>query len=411
MDQQNNNQTKVQITPLDTNERLNHIDSLRGFALLGILLVNMFVFQYGMVGMEYIPSQVTSGLDLISYQFINWFFQGSYYPIFSMLFAFGAVMIWERSQVKQRPFYLLFSRRLLILLALGFVHAYFIWDGDILLTYAITGFLFIFFVKRKAKTLLIWAISLITLINLIGIIPSGDEEVTFESYVEYEQNMLATGTYSDIVHHRFTANPYSKVDYGIELSELEREITAAIVSIFSFILMIAQTFSLFLVGGYIAKKRWIHEPDTYRSVLVKITWIAIPLGLLLKTGMVFTLNESLEFLAYFLGGPLLALGYIAGFCLLFFNRGSIKLVRGFGYVGRMALSNYLVQSIVMTTIFYGYGFGLFGKIGTFLGILLAIVLFVIQMIISRWWLNRYQFGPMEWMWRIGTYLSIPKIKN
>ncbi|ADU28729.1 DUF418 domain-containing protein [Evansella cellulosilytica] len=406
------NKPKVEMTPLDSNKRLNHIDSLRGFALLGILLVNMFAFQYGTFGMELIPPVLTSNIDQVTYTFISWFFQGSFYPIFSMLFGFGAIMIWERSQERERPFYLLFVRRLLILMVMGFVHLYFIWDGDILLTYAITGFLFIFFVNRKAKTLLIWAIAIAALINLPGLLPGDDEAiVTFDSYVEYERDVLGNGTYGDIVHHRFTASPFEKIDYGIELSALEREIMAIVMTVFNFITMITQTLLLFLVGGYLAKKRWVHHPNDHKSTLMKIAFIAIILGLIIKAGNVFTTNESLEYFGYILGGPLLGLGYIAAFCLLFNKIGETKIFKGFGYVGRMALSNYLAQSIVMTTIFYGYGFGLLGKLGTFIGVLLALALFLIQMFISRLWLKRNQFGPMEWFWRVGTYLSIPKMKK
>ncbi|MDQ0254043.1 uncharacterized protein J2S74_001416 [Evansella vedderi] len=412
MDEQNNKRESLgRLTPLDASERLNHIDSLRGFALFGILIVNMLAFQYGTVGFKFsipvqsFPNQTTNII-------IEWLFQGSFYPIFSILFGFGAIIMYERSLSKTHSFNKLFFRRLVLLLIIGFIHKYFIWDGDILLTYAITGFLFMLFIKRQPKTLLIWAIVLTALIHSMGILPEDpDSEIDLQPFVEIEQDVFSTGTYTEVVTHRFTANPYAKADLGIEMDPLEREIFASFMSALTFIMLVLQALILFLLGGYIAKKRWLHNLKEHRPQLIKLTVIMLTIGIILKGAMVFTTNNALYYYGYFIGGPILGIGYITGFTLLFSKLDSIKIFRGFALVGRMALTNYLLQSIVMTTIFYGYGLGLFGKLGTLPGTILAITFFALQMAISSKWLKHHHYGPMEWLWRSGTYLKVQALKR
>ncbi|MDG5785961.1 DUF418 domain-containing protein [Evansella sp. AB-P1] len=404
-------QSVQQLTPLSGKDRLNHIDSLRGFALLGILIVNMLAFQYGIFGQKFI-FPILSTADQSTHILVEWFFQGSFYPIFSMLFGFGAIIMWERIQANNRSFTLLFIRRILILLVIGFVHLYFIWDGDILVTYAITAFIFVFFIKRKAKTLLIWSLVIGGLLTAIGLVPDDGEEILgFEAYGEYEQNVLRDGSYTEIVHFRLTSNPFEKVDFGMDLDPLEREIMITTFVIISYFSVSLQTFFLFLLGGFFAKIRWLHDVRKHKGILIKLTAITIPIGLLLKGAMVFTDNSMLDYVGYITGGPVLAVGYVTGFCLLFLKFNTHRIFNGVGYVGRMALTNYLIQSIVMTFIFYGYGFGLLGEIGTLLGTLLAFALFLLQVLFSKWWLNRFHYGPMEWFWRTGTYLNVQKLKK
>ncbi len=405
MDQHNTEIKQIEkLTPLDSSDRLHHIDSLRGFALLGILLVNMLAFQYGTVGYKFILPNLSTP-DKATFSLIEWLLQGSFYPIFSIIFGFGAVMMWERAQAKSKRFKRVFLRRLLILLAIGCLHLYLIWDGDILVTYAIAGLIFLFFIKRKPKTLLIWALVLVFFINGPGIVEeSSKDQLDLSPYVEYENNVLAKGSYLEIVYHRLTVNPFEKVDFGENLDPLEQEFFAAFLSFFSFATIVAQAVMLFLLGGYLAKKRWLHDTPTNKRILTKMVLIFLPVGVGLKGGMVFTENALLDYYGYLLGGPIAALGYIAGFILLFAKFGSTLLFQSFAYLGRMALTNYLTQSIVMTTIFYGYGLGMFSKLGISIGILFALLLIIAQVIFSRWWLKRYTFGPLEWLWRTGTYL-------
>ncbi|GIO27966.1 DUF418 domain-containing protein [Ornithinibacillus bavariensis] len=400
------------LSPIGLGSRLNHIDSLRGFALLGILLVNMIAFQYGVAGIETIKTELSS-FERVIYDIIEWLFQGSFYPVFSILFGFGAVIMWERAEATGRPFKRIFFRRTLILLAIGYIHLHFIWDGDILLTYAIAGLVFTFFIKRQAITVLIWALVLAFLINAPGLIPAGDEgnEINLSLYSEYEKAVLSDGSYAEITAHRFTSNPYEKVDLGFEMGSLEHQFFASFLSILDTIMVTTQAFMLFLIGAFIAKKKWLHHLTENRQLLKRITLIFVLVGLTLKGSMIVTDNLMLDYFGYLLGGPLAAIGYITGFSLLFAKYKSSTFIQGFNSIGRMALTNYLTHSIVMTTIFYGYGLGLFGKLGILVGTLMAIALIVIQMFFSRWWLSRFRFGPMEWLWRSGTYLKFQPMRK
>lgn len=397
--------------PIDEKSRLQHIDSLRGFALFGILIVNMLSFQYGSVGYEYVVSKLST-IDHIAFSLIEWLFQGSFYPLFSILFGFGAVMIYERVIERGRPFYFLYFRRLLVLLLMGFIHLYFIWDGDILLTYAVTGFLFMFFVRMKKKTLLTFAIILAVFINLPGLLPEDEEDdYTFDTYIQLEEKVLSTGSYIDVVEHRFTTSPYDDVYFGDDINAAEQQILVSFITIFGFILIVSQTLMLFLVGGYIAKSRVLHEPFKYKSLLKKTAIIAVIFGLLLKGGMVISSHSSLEYVGYFFGGPLLSIGYIALFTLIFIKKQEGKITRSLAFTGRIALTNYIVQSLIMTTIFYGYGLGLFGKLGVVGGIFLSILVFLLQILYSTWWMKRFYFGPLEVSLRTFMYLKRQKFKK
>jgi uncharacterized protein len=400
------------LSPINLGGRLNHIDSLRGFALLGILLVNMIAFQYGITGIEFTLPELST-IDNVLFNLIEWLFQGSFYPVFSMLFGFGAVIMWERADAKGRPFKRVFIRRILLLLVIGFIHLHFIWDGDILLTYAMAGLVFTFFIKRKAITVLIWALVLAFLINAPGLLPAGDEGEDFNlsAYSEYEKSVLSEGTYTEITAHRFISNPYDKVDLGFEVGSLEHHFFADFLSILDTILVTTQAFMLFLIGAFLAKKKWLHNLTENRQLLKRITVIFVLVGLTMKGSMILTDNLMLDYFGYILGGPIAAIGYITGLSLLFAKLESNYIIQGFNAIGRMALTNYLTHSIIMTTIFYGYGLGLFGKLGILTGTLMAIALIIIQMFFSKWWLSRFRFGPMEWLWRSGTYLKFQPMKK
>ncbi|WP_026691214.1 DUF418 domain-containing protein [Alteribacter aurantiacus] len=389
-----------QFTPLQPGERLTHVDSLRGFALLGILLANSLYFQYGMFSFERFAENFGS-LDAAMATIISIFVEGSFYPLFSILFGFGAVMIWQRTQEKGRPFGWLFLRRMLLLAFIGFVHAYFIWDGDILLTYGICGLFLLLFIKCKPATILGWAVGIFLLIGLPGLIPDdgSEESFNFTSIQDQEIEASANGSYLDMIEYRLTADPFQDMEDG--------GVYAAFMSVF----MGLQVIALFLVGAYLAKKGWIHRPESFRSLLTKMTAIFIPIGLLIKGSYAFTGNLQLEYISMIFGGPLLTLGYIAAFLLLSQSGMFQKIFSAFGYVGRMALSNYLGQSVIMTTIYFGYGFGFFSQLGLLLGTVIVFAVFSLQILLSRWWLKNNRFGPIEWFWRVGTYLRPQKLRK
>ncbi|MCD8510964.1 MAG: DUF418 domain-containing protein [Bacillus sp. (in: Bacteria)] len=414
MDNNSSNKSVEKLTPLDGKERLTHIDSLRGFALLGILIVNMLAFQYGTVGYKFFLPELPVQDQPINTA-IELFFQGSFYPVFAILFGFGAVIMFERSATKNGPFNTLFFRRLLLLLLIGLIHMYFIWDGDVLVTYAISGLLFMVFIKRKKTTLLTWFILLTFLIHSMGILPEDETNIAlnidFQPFAELEQEVFTSGTYMDVVTHRFTNSPFDKMDFGPEMDPIEQEILVSVLSASAFIVMVIQVLILFILGGLLAKSKWLHDPAQNRNTLITLAGFMLIIGLAIKGWMVMGDNPTADYLGYFIGGPMVGVGYIAAFVLIYSRFSSTSIFTGLGAVGRIALTNYLLQSIIMTTLFYGYGIGLFGKLGTLVGTLLALAVFILQIIGSKWWLKRYRFGPMEYLWRTGTYLKFPSFKK
>ena len=407
---QNNNQQLEQATPLDGASRLHHIDSIRGFALFGILIVNMLAFQYGRIGYQFALPDFP-WYDQIIYIIIEWLFLGSFYPIFSILFGFGAVMMWENADSKGNSANKLFLRRFLLLLIIGLVHLYFIWDGDILVTYAVAGLFLLFFLKRQPKTMLVWVVILAVVVNVVSVSGETGEAIDFSHYLELERDVYAHGTYREVVALRLTVNPIEKLDFGLDAGSVGHQMLVSVITVTNHVILVCQALMLFLLGAMIAKKRWLHRIKEHRHFLRNMAVLFGVLGVALKGGMVVTQHPLLEGYGYILGGPFLAIAYIAIFALLFDCYGPTRWFRGFSYVGRLALTNYLLQSIVMTTIFYGYGFGLFGKVGLLVGMVLATGYFVVSVVLSRWWLTRFTLGPAEWVWRAGTYFRLPRLKK
>lgn len=387
------------LTPITVQERLVVIDVIRGFALLGILLVNMQDFSSPWLYIE--PSQLwNSSLDRYTDIFIDIFAQASFYTLFSFLFGFGMVIFKERSEAKGYSFLSLFSRRLFILLIFGVIHAFLIWHGDILISYALIGFILLLFHKTDANTMFKWAIALILIPSLLmgGLLLWQEFQYPslFSGYnvemVNQSLQVYSSGTYFEITKQRI--NDWYYVNNPL-----------------NYIFLVLILLPMFLLGAFFAKKRWFHEPNVYNREL-RIVWlvsfsIAVIFKLLpyLGNGM-----EGLFYMQDSIGGPASAIFYATSIVLLFQkNWWRTKLI-SFSYVGRLSLSNYLLQSLIGTFIFYGYGLGFYGQLRPFYGVLLTIAIYILQIQLSKIWLRNYKIGPAEWLWRSLTYKSKQKIK-
>ncbi len=388
--------------PLQENNRIAALDIMRGLALIGILVANSIHFQYGLFPTQSIHELYPFGLlDQAAEIFILLFAQASFYTLFSFLFGYGMALLKERTEAQQLAFAPIYWRRMFILLGIGYVHGLFIWDGDILFVYALSGFLFFFFLKLKDRGLLIWSLILLLLMASSAAVPGDDPDVTtyddqLESYSLEEMAALSLGSYSDVVTFRRYADPLGLGGFGTIIMNI-----TAMVSVVG----------MFLLGAFVARKKWLVHVDTHRSLIKKVWWVTLLAGFPCK--LVYIVHESAqtEMIHMTIGGPLVAMFYAASIALLTTNEKSRLILRPFEYVGRLSLTNYLMQSLVFTTLFYGYGFGLFNQIGVFAGLILSFLFFFLQIMISRWWLNHFYLGPFEWAWRIGTYLCIPPLKR
>ena len=171
---------------------------------------------------------------------------------------------------------------------------------------------------------------------------------------------------------------------------------------------------MFLLGLYAGRRGIFQEIPAHRALFRRILWWGLAFGVSSQLAYVAlsegasqfepTLGSFVANVLHSIGGPALALSYVAAFTLLLQRSAWHQRFRPIAAVGRMALSNYLLQSLVATTLLYGYGFGLFGQVGPALGLLITIAIFLAQIPLSVWWLRHFQFGPVEWLWRSLTYL-------
>lgn len=394
--------------PIFGHERLAHVDVLRGFALFGILLVNMALFKAPAIVQAAAPA-ASNPLDQVAAQAINLFAEGKFFTLFSFLFGFGFATQLLRARQQGVPFVSRYMRRLLVLLLFGVIHATLLWYGDILVTYALFGCALLLFRNQSPRALLIWALALLASMTLLlgagiavvelqradlvagGTILAAEREqlATMQAEIARDTALYQGGSYADLVAAR-TFPPvgliYNLVTQGIPV------------------------LAMFLLGLYAGKRGILADVPAHFPLLRRVRFWALALGLTLSTLLVLAQTQLSLFaglavllLAHSLTGPLLALGYAATIVLLHQQPRWRTRLAPLGAAGRMALTNYLLQTVVCTTLFYGYGAGLYGVVGAALGVLLTVVIFALQVVWSVWWLRRFQFGPVEWLWRTLTY--------
>lgn len=388
--------------PIKESERYVSIDILRGLAILGIFLVNMPAFYSPFLYLN--PETYwDEGIDQFLNGFVDVFAQASFYPLFAFLFGYGAIMIAERAKVKELSFPRLFTRRLLVLLVFGCIHAFLIWHGDILITYAITGFIFMLFYKLKGKTLLITGL-------LLYIIP-----FSLLSLFAFLLLLLPGGDISELLYNNeavlASLQIYSEGSFG--------EITSQRIEDWLYVngpanawVLLINILPLMMLGAAFAKKGWLVDVKKHKKLLRNLMLIGLIGGLFLKLlPFIQGSNYANMMVQDQFGGPLLALFYITFIVLIVQNRTALKIMKPLSNVGRMSISNYLLQSIVFTIVFYGYGFGLYGSISYLTGFIIVFVFYCFQVFLSKWWISRFQYGPVEFMWRWGTYGQKPQLKR
>lgn len=399
------------LQPVAPSQRVKEIDFVRGIALLGILMVNMAVFRNSTFGMA-VESPTSQGmLSTITNGVTYLFAEGKFYSLFSLLFGFGFSIFLLKEQTQRIEITPVFKRRMLGLLGFGLVHAFLIWSGDILITYALLGFVLIAFKDASIKELVNWAIGLVLFIVLLQVSIFGLIEL-----VKNTPNASMVMGQMDNVQQELSEKAilakevYSGSNYGAMVVMRAKE-TAHQLS--AFFIIFPSVLAMFLIGFALGKSGKLQNISENKHFFKKMFWICLLLGLPLgamhtygmfahsRTSM--DMSGSFHVVGFFLGSPILALAYFSGGLLLFNRFAKLKFFQMVANAGRMALTNYLMQSIICTTLFYGYGFGLFGKVNAFYGLILTLVIWSIQLPLSSWWLSRYRFGPTEWLWRWVTY--------
>ncbi|MFJ8692658.1 DUF418 domain-containing protein [Streptomyces roseolilacinus] len=379
-------------TPL--HERVQEVDALRGFALAGILLVNVLTMSgpSGLVG-----ERPDAGADTVALWLVNLLAQSKFYLLFSFLFGYSFTLQMasaERAGARVGPRTL---RRLLGLFLLGVLHAVFLYVGDILTTYALCGLILL--ASRGAApgrafraALWLWGcfggflLLVAAAVTLLDPAPGtgldGAEETT--SLVDAYR-----GGFGDVVQ--------ANVDL------LPEAVVAAL-------LMSGFVIAAFLVGLAAGKNHWLTTADrpTLRRLLVTGLCVGVPTALFAAAGTVGPLSARWELLASMVGivaAPALSVAYATGLLLWFRTDGGARTVAALAPAGRMALTNYLTQSLVMALVFTGYGFALYGRLGIAVPLVMALLLYAAQLALSAWLMRRYRLGPVEWLLRKLTHLG------
>lgn len=374
------------------NKRIGIIDALRGFSLLGILIANMLYFQYGNVTLEAI--QPETWWDKLAYYFTKIFVEGSFIPIFGFIFGYS-IILFVRS-IEKREFNIKgpLWRRAIGLIILGILHTCFVWDGDILIIYGSGLLLFMLFIKREVKTMLIWA-AILTIITAPFLFITTDVQNILLSDSNAIIEILKNGTYLEVVKSRVD------ISNGMDASILF-VVIGALLAFFLIVVISFLAMGPFVLLGMSAAKVDFFQNIEEKFKLLKRVSFLIPVGIVCKA----FLNSDfwIAIVLHGFGAYILAIGYIAMLTLLFIKIQQSTVFQAFMNLGRLSLTNYLMQSIICTTIFYGYGFGLFGKLGVALGLLIATIIYLLQLVISNWYMQRFSSGPVEWAFRKFVYL-------
>ncbi len=412
--------TPNNIAPVQQQERILIIDILRGFALLGIFLVNMPLFNQPFQSVL-LPTETAVWYDQIATWLIHFLAEGKFYAMFSILFGLGLTLLMERIEARGGRFIPLYMRRLFFLLLFGLVHALLIWVGDILIMYALLGFLLIPFRKAKPRTLLIWAaifISLPLLFNIGATALVQAARTVPEAAVEIDQSFLEVeASYRDDKEQ--AALTYAQGSFAeITAQRLYDYRTLGLPAFFA---LGFNVLAFFLIGMYLGKRKIFQNLAENRPLLRKLLlWgllIGLPANALYATIIMSSSRIEptwplvIALIVQTFGAPLLSLAYMSGLALLYQLPSWQKRLDLFAPVGQMALTNYLLQSIISTLIFYGYGLAFFGQVGAALGLGLTFFIYGLQIPFSHWWMKRFKYGSAEWLWRSLTYLTVQPIKR
>jgi uncharacterized protein len=382
---------------LSTNQRIHVLDAIRGFAVLGILLANIQSWSgYKYITLEQIDSLGFAHLDSLFYSLHLWIVDGKFYAIFSMLFGVGFGLQYLKNRERMDSFMPFYRRRLTFLLIFGMFHAL-LWSGDILVLYALLAFVMVLMRDLPSRTILWLAIGLLLLFTipqalmmyLGGAEQSSSSGLAHKVYSDVTPaqvtDALGAGSWADV----FSMNLHNIYWRWLDFLPNGR---------------ISRVLGFFMLGFYLARSEYfVKQVHRLRWVLV---WSVT--GFIL-TAIAFSMHANIY--RWALNGTdllakivlvtsqlTLALAYMSLIGALYETKIGRILVTPLTLIGRMAFTNYLMQSAIGITLFYGVGFGYFGSLGLAQLWLLALVIYTGQVLFSSVWLHLFKQGPVEWFW-------------
>lgn len=417
------------LSPIAANERFVSIDVLRGVAVLGILVMNIYAFAMPLVAYSNpLALGGTEPHNLGTWFFTHILFDQKFLSIFAMLFGAGLVVMSTRAQSRGTKFGRIFYRRQFWLMLIGAIHGYFIWVGDILFLYAAIGMLVYLFRNRSPRTLIIVAVLILPVALLLGYGNAKMVDGLIAEVAEIEE-LQASGTKLDDEQREMlegweAQRPFmapTEEDMQVDI-DVYRGGYLGIVEHRAPIILMMQVFvtlffgiwrvgALMMIGMALLKLGVLsgeRSAGFYRKMMLAGYLIGLPLTIFSASDLSahqFDPLYAMRFggIANYWGSIIVAFGHIGLVMLVVKTAALQRLMARFAAVGRMALTNYLMHSVILTTVFYGYGFGLYGTIPRFWQMGFVIAVIGLQLMLSPWWLSRYRFGPVEWLWRSLTY--------
>lgn len=405
--------TALQAAPVDEASRIQTLDVLRGVAVLGILLLNIWSFALP----QFAYNKPNALGELTGADYWAWFFTyllGDYkfVTLFSLLFGAGVVLMTGRAEEAGRDAGALHRRRMFWLAIIGAFHAYFIWHGDILFIYAVCGFV-IFFVKD-------WPVDRLLLTGLL-LIAGGSAVAAAQSGLilimplETAESLLPPagdpGQFSEEIEI-FRSGWLTQMQERVPLAvRIQMAVISSEVGL--------RTAGVMTLGMALMRTGFL-SGQAPAAVYAVISLLGFALGLpLVYAGIVEGETRGWDIMALYgvshqynyWGSLLVAAGWM-GLVLMICRSGWLRATqRPLGAVGRMALTNYLMQSVMATLIFYGHGLGLFARLGRAELLLIVLGIWSVQLLWSEPWLRYFRFGPMEWLWRSLTYERLQPIRR
>jgi uncharacterized protein len=394
-------------------DRVQVLDVLRGFALAGILIINAM----SILAVKGSTPAFTVDIpfaDRTLQDLILFFVESKFFTLFSLLFGIGFAIQIQSAEKQGNSFLPRISRRMAGLLLFGLLHIVLLWDGDILVIYAITGTLLILFRKTTYVRIRRWAISLlavpgvlvltILIYTLIARLSASEAETFAKSDASLAKEFANTDATQKLLQNGFIDGIAERIHAYLELSPL----------LFS---RIPTVLAMFLIGLYLGRSNFIRQLPEKIEILKKVRFWGLTVGFslmfLIVAGTKFlpTVSALIAIIEdQYLAGPILCLGYASALTLSFLKNPTRKIYGYFSKVGRMALTNYLTQSLVLTFLAYGWGLGFALKLNGFQVLGISFLLYVAQVVLSGMWLSKFKYGPLEWIWRCITYWKILSIR-
>jgi len=459
------------LQPLGKDKRIDALDILRGLALVGILLMNIEWFNRAIVSLGQADTSL-SGIDHAIGWLIRCFVEGKFYKLFALIFGMGFAVMLLRAKKAGRPFGAWFARRMLVLLVIGLAHMIFLWGGDILHDYALAGFVLLAWVTFKKsdnprayiKLALTWLMIPIFIISFGGVILGmvlndaeyqdmwqnelavftavekklayGIEDVSLINSAEQNQETsLETSTnketnaqdIADAVQYRkdlqadileedtaFTQQDYWKAtEYRFDFTVYKL--------MFSPVMALVVLMPIFILGFWLVMTEKITKHQQNQTFFKTLARVGLLAGIPLNIASILIIQhpaadisivlQGVGQILFFIAQYMLSAGYLGlVVCALNKHRWQ-KILSVFSPLGQMALTNYLMHSVILTSLFYGYAGGQYGEISRAPQMLLVFGIIIFQLFFSKWWLNQYRFGPMEWAWRSLTYKKRQPMKR